>query len=164
MISIAVFFRRHPASVHSFAPSSFGLITPPRLDRKSRLYTASESKNGVIIDIERATQDAVTSALRDPRTVILDARSWEEIEKAEGAYLQPRLTGQRWMQVPGCTPHEAPLLKLAAKHMLPDPSAPVVVYCASGKRSARARQTLLDQGYTDVLNLGGRKELEDFIP
>jgi rhodanese-related sulfurtransferase len=162
LFSIAIFFR-HYASVHSFAPSSFRLATKPRLDGNTRLYSASESKEGVI-DIELATQDAVTSALRNPRTVILDARSWAEIEKAEGAYRQPRLTGQRWMQVSGCTPHEAPLLKLAAKHILPDPSAPVVIYCASGKRAARAKQTLLEQGYTDVLNLVGSKEFEDFMP
>jgi phage shock protein E len=123
---------------------------------------ASKSTNEVI-DIEFATRDAVTAALRDPRTVILDARSWEEIEKAGGVYLTPPLTGQRWMQVAASTPQEAPLLKLAAKHMLPDPSAPVVIYCASGKRAARARQTLLDQGYANVLNLGGSKELEDFM-
>jgi rhodanese-related sulfurtransferase len=156
-------FDQHPAIAHSFSPSSLGLASQSRPSRNTKLHAAIEGKNEVI-DIELATRDAVTTALRDPRTVILDARSWEEIEKADGAYLKPRLTGQRWMQVAGCTPQEAPLLKLAAKSMLPDPSAPVVVYCASGKRAARARQTLLDQGYADVLNLGGTKELEDFMP
>ncbi|MEM9196216.1 MAG: rhodanese-like domain-containing protein [Pseudomonadota bacterium] len=33
----------------------------------------------------------------------------------------------------------------------------VVVYCASGGRSALAGQTLLELGYTDVRNLGGFK-------
>jgi phage shock protein E len=34
----------------------------------------------------------------------------------------------------------------------PDKSKPVVVYCASGARSAQAVQYLQQQGYTNVLN------------
>jgi len=34
----------------------------------------------------------------------------------------------------------------------------VIVYCASGGRSALAGKTLKDMGYTDVRNLGGFKE------
>ena len=34
----------------------------------------------------------------------------------------------------------------------------VIVYCASGGRSALAGKTLLDMGYTDVRNLGGFKD------
>jgi rhodanese-related sulfurtransferase len=161
LLSIAIFSSHH-ASVHSFAPSSFRFTSHFRRDRNTNRHAATGENK--VADIELATRDAVASALKDPRTVILDARSWEEIEKAEGAYLKPRLSGQRWMQVSGCTPQEAPLLKLAAKHMLPDPMAPVVVYCASGKRADRVRKTLLDHGYTDVSNLGGSKELEDFMP
>ena len=32
---------------------------------------------------------------------------------------------------------------------------PVVVYCASGGRSATAARMLLQAGYTDVVNAGG---------
>jgi rhodanese-related sulfurtransferase len=110
--------------------------------------------------IERASPDDVLASLRDPRAVILDARSWDEIEKSGGAYLRPRLPSQRWMQVAGCTPDGAPLLKLAAKDMLPDPTVPVLVYCASGKRAAQVQRTLKDSGYEDVLNLGGYKDLD----
>ncbi|MDH4275526.1 MAG: rhodanese-like domain-containing protein [Gammaproteobacteria bacterium] len=41
----------------------------------------------------------------------------------------------------------------ASKHL--DPAKPVVVYCASGGRSAQAQMILRAMGYQDVHNLGG---------
>jgi rhodanese-related sulfurtransferase len=38
---------------------------------------------------------------------------------------------------------------------------PVLLYCASGGRSALAGKILLDMGFTDVRNLGGFKELAE---
>ena len=38
---------------------------------------------------------------------------------------------------------------------LGDKNAPVVVYCGSGMRAARAAETLRSKGYTKVYNLGG---------
>jgi rhodanese-related sulfurtransferase len=38
---------------------------------------------------------------------------------------------------------------------------PVLVYCASGGRSALAGKTLKDMGYQTVINVGGFKELAD---
>ncbi len=38
------------------------------------------------------------------------------------------------------------------------PSRPVIVYCASGGRSALAGRTLQDMGYERVFNLGGFKD------
>jgi rhodanese-related sulfurtransferase len=35
---------------------------------------------------------------------------------------------------------------------------PIIVYCASGGRSALAGKTLLDMGFKDVRNLGGFKD------
>lgn len=40
-----------------------------------------------------------------------------------------------------------------------DKSKPVVVYCASGNRSGRAKQVLLAAGYKDVTNAGGYHDL-----
>jgi rhodanese-related sulfurtransferase len=37
---------------------------------------------------------------------------------------------------------------------LPDPAAPVVVYCRSGNRSAQAAALLREKGYTAVYDLG----------
>ncbi|MCI0487925.1 MAG: hypothetical protein L0229_15140, partial [Blastocatellia bacterium] len=38
---------------------------------------------------------------------------------------------------------------------LPDKSAPVVVYCAGGTRSAFAAKTLAELGYSDVVSMAG---------
>ncbi len=39
-----------------------------------------------------------------------------------------------------------------------DPAKPVIVYCASGGRSALSGKTLLDMGYSQVFNLGAFKD------
>lgn len=39
-----------------------------------------------------------------------------------------------------------------------DPAKPVIIYCASGGRSALAGKTLKDMGYTEVYNLGAFKD------
>ena len=39
-----------------------------------------------------------------------------------------------------------------------DPRKPVIVYCASGGRSALSGKTLKDLGYTKVFNLGAFKD------
>jgi len=36
-----------------------------------------------------------------------------------------------------------------------DQSKPIVVYCRSGRRAARAKTILMDAGYVNVLNVGG---------
>lgn len=38
-------------------------------------------------------------------------------------------------------------------------SQPIVVYCASGVRSSRAKQTLERAGYSSVINAGGFRDL-----
>ncbi len=42
-----------------------------------------------------------------------------------------------------------------ASELPADKAAPVVVYCRTGRESAIAAQTLIDLGYTDILNLDG---------
>lgn len=39
-----------------------------------------------------------------------------------------------------------------------DKSKPIILYCASGGRSALAGKVLKDMGYTEVYNLGGFKD------
>lgn len=43
---------------------------------------------------------------------------------------------------------------------LPDTSAPIVLYCASGRRSGIAAQVLREKGYERVFNAGGYKDLQ----
>jgi molybdopterin/thiamine biosynthesis adenylyltransferase/rhodanese-related sulfurtransferase len=72
--------------------------------------------------------------------VALDVREPDEFEQGalKGAVHIPR--GFLEMQVAG---------------RLPDPSTPVVVYCAGGVRSAFAARTLGDLGYTNVVSMIG---------
>jgi len=39
-----------------------------------------------------------------------------------------------------------------------DKSKPIVVYCAGGHRAAKAKKMLLQAGYTQVTNLGGKDD------
>lgn len=43
----------------------------------------------------------------------------------------------------------------------PDKNAQINLYCRSGNRSEKARQILLDMGYTNVINQGGYQQLYD---
>lgn len=47
------------------------------------------------------------------------------------------------------------LLEQQIEGAVPDKNRPVIVYCASGVRSAFATKSLLELGYTDVVNMGG---------
>jgi rhodanese-related sulfurtransferase len=52
-----------------------------------------------------------------------------------------------------------PALPSYDKRLAPD--KPVILYCASGGRSALAGKTLQDLGYTEVYNLGSFKDWAD---
>jgi phage shock protein E len=41
-----------------------------------------------------------------------------------------------------------------------DKDAAIYVYCRSGRRSGIARETLMEAGYTHVINLGGLEEAQ----
>lgn len=38
-------------------------------------------------------------------------------------------------------------------------SAPVIIYCASGRRASKAEQVLKSKGYTKVYNAGGLADM-----
>ena len=64
---------------------------------------------------------------------------------------------------PQCCHAKAPKADPAAPSHDPQlrQDRPILVYCASGGRSALASKTLKDMGYTDVRNLGGFKGWAD---
>lgn len=41
-----------------------------------------------------------------------------------------------------------------------DKDTPIVLYCRSGRRSEIARQTLVEMGYTQVIDAGGYEQLQ----
>ena len=76
-----------------------------------------------------------------PGSVLLDVRTEDEyaLEHAAGAKLMP-LDDIDDMDV---------------AEILPDKSAPVLIYCRTGRRSALAAAKLFDLGYTRLYDLGG---------
>lgn len=72
--------------------------------------------------------------------VILDARTQAEYDEAH---------------IPGAIliPHDT--VTTAAEDALPDKDQLILVYCRSGNRSKQASQTLVDLGYTNVVEFGG---------
>ncbi len=57
--------------------------------------------------------------------------------------------------IPGSTLLPLDQLPARAETVLPDRNARIVVYCASGARSAQAARFLAQLGYADVSDLGG---------
>lgn len=72
--------------------------------------------------------------------VILDARTQAEYDEGH---------------IPGAIliPHDT--VATAAESALPDKGQLILVYCRSGNRSKQASQTLVDLGYTNVVEFGG---------
>ncbi len=81
----------------------------------------------------------------DAGAVILDVRTPDEF--ADGAY-----PGAKNIPV-NVLPHRLDAVGPKTK--------PVVVYCASGGRSAVAQQILKANGWTDVTNAGGLSDMPD---
>lgn len=82
--------------------------------------------------------------------VVLDVRDGVEVEKSgkvAGALHVPRGLLE-FKAAPDSPTREATL----------DPSKPVILYCASGGRSALSGKLLKDLGYEKVYNLGGFKD------
>lgn len=100
-----------------------------------------------------ASPQDVKGALANPKTTVLDARGIDEI--LDNGFLK---TNRQWVHAQ-CTLTECPLLEVAAESLLPDKNAPVVVYCASGKRASKAKEVLESKGYINVLNAGALGDL-----
>jgi rhodanese-related sulfurtransferase len=84
------------------------------------------------------------------KAVIVDVRDAPELQasgKAKGAVHASR--GMLEFKADPQSPYHDPAL---------DPNKTVIVYCASGGRSALAGKTLKELGYKDVRNLGGFKD------
>jgi molybdopterin/thiamine biosynthesis adenylyltransferase/rhodanese-related sulfurtransferase len=77
---------------------------------------------------------------RRPGAVVLDVREPDEYE--QGA-------------IPGAVHIARGTLEGSVESRLTDKSAPVVIHCASGVRSAFAARTLSEMGYEDVVSMAG---------
>src|SRR5947199_2446808 len=86
------------------------------------------------------TEAAQAAIAADPGTVVLDVREPDEYE--QGA-------------LPDAVHIPRGHLESQVESRLTDKSAPVLVYCAGGTRSAFAAKTLSELGYTDVVSVAG---------
>jgi phage shock protein E len=108
--------------------------------------------------INVAPLSEVKEALLDPTTYVLDVRTREEI--ADSGHVQH----PRWHQVNG-TPDRCSDLDQHPEKLVPDKAANIVVYCRSGRRAERAKQALVQNGYTGtILNGGGYDQLKGLLP
>jgi molybdopterin/thiamine biosynthesis adenylyltransferase/rhodanese-related sulfurtransferase len=90
----------------------------------------------------------------------------QEIREVDPAEAEGRLAAARFLDVreadeyeqgtiPGALHLPRGFLEVQVEGRLTDKSAPVVVYCAGGTRSAFAAKSLQDLGYADVVSLAG---------
>ncbi|HET9609627.1 MAG TPA: ThiF family adenylyltransferase, partial [Acidimicrobiales bacterium] len=98
------------------------------------LLAATKSE---ISEVDTATADELRGR---PGAVVLDVREPDEYQ--QGA-------------IPGAVHIPRGTLEGSVEGRLPDRSAPVIIHCASGVRSAFAAKTLADLGYTDVVSMAG---------
>src|SRR5690242_20883433 len=84
--------------------------------------------------------DVAGLAAASPRPAVIDVR--EADEHAQGA-------------IPGAIWIPRGFLEARIEKTVPDRSAPIVVYCASGNRSLFAVRSLAEMGYTNARSLAG---------
>ena len=91
------------------------------------------------------TPPQTLAAIQNGSHVLIDVRTGEE-------FAAGHLQGARLI------PHYRIAEEIAA--VAPDKGTPIVLYCRSGRRSEIARQTLLEMGYTEVVDAGGYEQLK----
>ncbi|HZH25630.1 MAG TPA: rhodanese-like domain-containing protein [Azospirillaceae bacterium] len=100
--------------------------------------------------VPRVGREEAESLMRDGKALVVDVRDAPEMQasgKIAGAVHVPR--GMLEFRADPDSPyHDAAF----------DRDRTVILYCASGGRSALAGKTLQDLGYRDVRNLGGFKD------
>jgi rhodanese-related sulfurtransferase len=99
------------------------------------------------------TREKADDLVKNADALILDVRDGMEVAasgKLKGALAISR--GMLEFKADPAVPSHEPALRK---------DRPVLLYCASGGRSALAGKTLLDMGFTDAHNLGGFKDLTE---
>ena len=101
--------------------------------------------------VPRLAPQELRELLSRPDVVLIDVRDALEVQRSgqlRGARNISR--GMLEFRADGASPYHDPVLQK---------DRTLVLYCASGGRSALAAKTLLDLGYTSVYNAGGFDEL-----
>ena len=93
--------------------------------------------------VPRVDRDQAMALIKDKNALVVDVRETEEFS-----------TGH----LPGAKHVPRGYLESRIEGVVPDHSQRVILYCASGGRSALAGKALQDLGYQDVRNLGAFKD------
>mgnify|MGYP003700745657 FL=1 len=100
--------------------------------------------------VTRITPEEATTLVAEKNALVVDVRDAPEVQstgKVQGA-LNVSRGMLEFRADPACPYHNEAF----------DPNRPVILYCASGGRSALAGKTLIDMGYKSVYNLGAFKD------
>ncbi len=89
---------------------------------------------------EETAQEAALRLSAETRPALVDVRERDEYEQGF---------------IPGAVHIPRGNLESRIEAQVPDRATPVIIYCASGLRSAYAAKTLAELGYTDVVSLAG---------
>jgi len=117
------------------------------------MTTVKEMMAAANAAVPKITPDEARSLMTQANVLVVDVRDGPEVEKSG--------------KVAGAVHVSRGMLEFRA-----DPESPyhdknfskdktVILYCASGGRSALAGKTLMDLGYTNVRNLGAFKDWAD---
>ena len=104
-------------------------------------------------EVPRVPPAEAKALIERGNTLVVDVRDAAELQsggKIKGAVHVPR--GMLEFRADPESPYHNPALTT---------DKTVLVYCASGGRSALSGKTLRDLGYASVVNIGGFKELAD---
>ena len=103
--------------------------------------------------VPKLEPNQVREMLGRPDVVIVDVRDAHEVQqtgKLRSAIHIPR--GMLEFRADASTPYHNPALQIERT---------ILLYCASGGRSALAAKTLQSMGYESVFNAGGMKDLAE---
>lgn len=103
--------------------------------------------------VQRLAPDQAKAKLKDPDVVIVDVRDGSEVAKT--GKLKGALHISRGLLEFQADPESPMYNRALAKDKT------VLIYCASGGRSALGGKLLKDMGYKSVVNIGGFKELAE---
>jgi rhodanese-related sulfurtransferase len=103
--------------------------------------------------VPRVTVEQAQKLIAEDGALLVDVRDGTEVAasgKLRGAVHVSR--GMIEFRADADTPYHDPAFAV---------DRPIILYCASGGRSALAAKTLKDMGYAKVFNLGGFKDAEE---
>jgi len=116
------------------------------LSVKDMLETANAS-------VKRVSVDDARKLIREKDALVVDVRDAPEVQKSgkvAGARNVSR--GMLEFRADAATPYHDPEFRK---------DRPVILYCASGGRSALSGKVLQDMGYREVYNLGAFKDWQE---